>query len=204
MDTGHKINRARGSRDDIHIEWRIHVLCWAGFHATHLPGDFVECGVNTGVFSVAVCDYIDLNATGKSFYLFDTFRGIPEEQMLVSERAMRVAENERFYEECFETALRNFAPFPKARLVRGRIPETLAEVYISRVCYLSVDMNIVVPEIAAMEFFWDRLVPGAPVILDDYGFATYEEQTRAMNAFAAKRGVKIATLPTGQGLLLKP
>ena len=42
------------------------------------------------------------------------------------------------------------------------------------------------------------------MILDDYGFATYEEQTRAMNAFAAKRGVKIATLPTGQGLLLKP
>jgi hypothetical protein len=31
-------------------------------------------------------------------------------------------------------------------------------------------MNIVVPELAAIEYFWDRLVPGAVVVLDDYAW----------------------------------
>ncbi len=71
------------------------------------------------------------------------------------------------------------------------------------VCYLSLDMNVVAPERAAIEFFWDKLVPGAPVILDDYGWLGYRPQKRALDEFAASRGVMILTLPTGQGLLLK-
>jgi hypothetical protein len=75
---------------------------------------------------------------------------------------------------------------------------------IRRVCYLSIDMNIVEPEIAAIEFFWDKLSPGAPVVLDDYGWSNYRLQKEAMDRFARQRGVAILTLPTGQGLLLKP
>ena len=47
MDSGHHIFRAPGSHDDIHLEWRTHVVVWAAEHATRLEGDFVECGVNT-------------------------------------------------------------------------------------------------------------------------------------------------------------
>ncbi len=71
-------------------------------------------------------------------------------------------------------------------------------------CYLSLDMNIVKPEIAAIEFFWDKLVSGAPILLDDYGWLHYSLQKVEMDKFASKKGVKILTLPTGQGLLLKP
>jgi hypothetical protein len=205
MDSGHKIGRPKGSNADIHIEWRIFVCCWAAWHAKHLPGDFVECGVNTGMNSLAVCSYIDFNSTGKSFYLFDTYCGIPIEQISPEEKALkREEENIRSYEECYEVAKRNFAPYPNAKLIRGKVPDTLASVSIDRVCYLSLDMNIVLPEIAAIEHFWDKLSPGAPVVLDDYGFLLYAPQKHAMDRFAASRGVKILTLPTGQGLLLKP
>lgn len=205
MDSGHAIGRPAGSSDDIHIEWRIHVLTWAAWHASRLPGDFVECGVNTGIFSLAVCDFIDFNATGKAFYLFDTYRGIPVEQVSEGEeRQGRLVENSVAYFECFERARDNFAPFPRAHLVRGRVPDTFSEVEIESVCYLSIDMNIVEPEIAAIEYFWPRLVPGAPVVLDDYGWGGYEEQKAAMDCFAEGQGVKVLLLPTGQGLLLKP
>src|SRR5579863_6449990 len=56
MDSGHKIGRQAGSKADIHIEWRVLVCCWAAQHAKHLAGDFVECGVNTGILSLAVCN----------------------------------------------------------------------------------------------------------------------------------------------------
>ena len=42
--------------------------------------------------------------------------------MSEGERATRIAANRMWYEECYEIALRNFAPFPKARLVRGIDP----------------------------------------------------------------------------------
>jgi O-methyltransferase len=205
MNSGHKIGRERGSTTDIHIEWRVHVLCWAASQAAKLPGDFVECGVNTGIFSLAVANYIDFNSTGKRFYLFDTFAGIPDEQITDRERALgRGRENEAYYEECYQVAIENFAAYPNAHLVRGPVPDTLTHVSIDRVCYLSIDMNIVAPEIAALRHFWPKLTPGAPVILDDYGWLDYVPQKEAIDEFAESVGCKVLTLPTGQGLLLKP
>ena len=205
MDSGHKMGRPKGSQKDIHIEWRVHMILWAAQHAMHLEGDFVECGVNTGILSLAVCDYLNFEKLAdRKFWLFDTFRGIPEDQMAASERVHAIGANETSYEECYELAVRNFAPYPNAMLVRGKVPESFANVDIQRVAYLSIDMNIAKPEVDAMEFFWDKLVKGAPVVFDDYGWAHAGEQYEALNAFARSRGVKIATLPTGQGLLIKP
>lgn len=205
MDSGHKMGRPKGSRDDVHIEWRVHMAIWAAQHAMHLEGDFVECGVNTGILSLAICDYLDFEKVlDRKFWLFDTFKGIPENQMSASERAHGLSANESSYEECYELAVRNFAPYPHATLVRGKVPESFANVDIRRVAYLSIDMNIAKPEIAAMEFFWDKLVKGALVVFDDYGWAHCGEQYEALNAFARSRRVRIATLPTGQGLLIKP
>jgi O-methyltransferase len=190
----------------LHIEWRLHTLCWAAQHACNLPGDFVECGVFTGICSLTVCEYINFNSTGKKFFLFDTFCGIPKEQIAEEEKRLdREHQNRLFYrEDVWEKAKKNFAPYPNAILVRGRVPDTLAIHPIERVCYLHLDMNIAEPEIAAIEYFWDRLVPSALVILDDYGWLTYAPQKNAMDAFAAQKGVPILTLPTGQGLILKP
>jgi O-methyltransferase len=107
------------------------------------------------------------------------------------------------YPECWDIARKNFAPFPKAKLIRGRVPDTLSSVAIEQVCYLCIDMNIAKPEVAAMEHFWPRLVLGAPIIFDDYGWLAYREQKEALDDFARARGVEILTLPTGQGLLIK-
>lgn len=199
LNSGHKFpDQAIG-------KWRVHVVCWAAYHAAQLPGDLVECGVNTGVTALAAAHYMDLNATGKHFFLFDTYEGIPDEQISARERALgRVEHNAEYYQDCYVVAQRNLAPFPNAHLIRGRVPETLASVPIDRVCYLSLDMNIAYPERAAIEYFWDKLSPGALVLMDDYGWQPYAEQKETLDEFATQVGCKILTLPTGQGLLLKP
>ena len=137
MDSGHKIGRPAGSRADIHIEWCILVCCWAGHHASLLEGDFVECGTNTGIMSLAICNYIDFNRTGRKFYLFDTFSGITEDQILPEECEVgRLKENEMFYDDCYDITRGNFAPYPNAVLVRGKVPETLPSAPVDKVCYL--------------------------------------------------------------------
>jgi O-methyltransferase len=109
-----------------------------------------------------------------------------------------------WYSECFEVAQENFAPYERVRLVRGTVPQTLATVPIEQVAYLSLDMNVAPPEVAALEFFWDKLAPGAPVMLDDYGWVGYRPQKDALDEFASRKGVEILTLPTGQGVILRP
>jgi hypothetical protein len=89
-------------------------------------------------------------------------------------------------------------------IIRGSIPLTLPRADTHTVCFLHLDMNCVIPEIAAIEYFWGRLVPGAVVLLDDYGARGYEPQKRGMDEFAAKRGTRVLSLPTCQGLVLKP
>ena len=108
------------------------------------------------------------------------------------------------YPDCWDIACKNFAPFPRAKLVRGLVPDSLPTQKIDKVCYLCIDMNIAAPERAAMEYFWDKLVSGALVIFDDYGWAGYKEQKDTLDDFARSRGVEILNLPTGQGLLIKP
>lgn len=194
----------RGGNSVTHIEWRAHVCCWAASHALHLPGDFVECGVNTGFLSLTVCDYVNFNKSGKSFWLFDTFSGIPVDQINDRERKLSREKQNALYPDCWETARKNFAPFPRAHLIRGKVPDTLPTQPIQKVAYLSIDMNIALPERAAIEFFWPLLVPGALVVLDDYGWQQHESQKETMDEFARQAGVAILTMPTGQGLLIKP
>lgn len=184
------------------IRWRAHVACWAATHALALEGDFVECGVFTGLLSLTICHFVDFNSTGRQFYLYDTFDGIPEADMASGKRGQVSAMNE-LYADCYDVAVRNFSPFPRAKLIRGRVPETLADAP-ERVAYLSIDMNNAPAELGAISFFWDRLAPGAIVVFDDYGWRGHEDQRDGLDAFAATKGVSIVSLPTGQGLLIKP
>ena len=109
-----------------------------------------------------------------------------------------------FYVSGPERALANFAQWRNARVVVGPIPDTLVQVTAARVAYLHIDMNHAPPEIAAIEHFWPRLVPGGIVLLDDYAYLGFEAQKQEMDDFAQRVGVAICSLPTGQGLLLRP
>ena len=84
------------------------------------------------------------------------------------------------------------------------MPDSLSTVSIDHVAYLSIDMNITYPERKAIEHFWPKLSSGAIVILDDYGFTPYVEQKLSMDEFAKSAGVAVCTLPTGQGMIIKP
>jgi hypothetical protein len=200
--SGHKFT---GGADDLHVEWRVHVALWAAEQARHLPGDFVECGVNTGILALAICDYLDFNASGKDFWLLDTYEGIPMEQMSADEVARGIPENNvQHYFDCFELVTQNFSPYPRAKIVRGMVPDTLSQVTTDAISYLSIDMNILKPEIAAIEHFWPKMVPGGLVVLDDYGWRGHEAQKEGFDTFAKRNSVSILNLPTGQGLMMKP
>jgi hypothetical protein len=202
--------KAIGGLDTYHWQWRIHIGLWAATVAAGLEGDFVECGVNRGFLSSAIMEHLDWNSRDRDFYLLDTFAGLDERFVSDSERrsgALRHnAENLRsgFYVSGVDAVRANFSQWPRARLIVGAVPETLPQVTATRIAYLHLDMNAAPPETAALGYFWDKLASGAPVLLDDYAYLGYSAQKRAMDDFARAHGVTVCSLPTGQGLIVRP
>ena len=186
---------------DYQFHWRAYVACWAVQKASGIDGDFVECGVNTGMLDRMIIEYVDFGKLPKKFYLMDTFQGMDE---AYSTEAEMKRSHTMGYVDVYEQVKKTFKEFPNVELVKGPIPDTLPLVPSKAIAYLSIDMNCVAPEVAALEYFWDRIVSGGVVLFDDYGFPGHEDQKRAHDAFAMKKNVSILALPTGQGLIIKP
>ena len=199
-----QLNKEGWAGDVPDIRWRAHICCWAATNALTLKGDFVECGVHTGLLSLTVAHFVDFAKIDRTFWLLDTFEGIPLETVSAEERAHAAHMNAEVFFDCYELARRNFAPFPNARLIRGILPQSLAETQINNIAYLSIDLNNANAEMDTIEVLWSKVTPGAIIILDDYAFTGYETQHRAWDNFAQSRNLMILTIPTGQGLLIKP
>jgi hypothetical protein len=195
---------------DYRWHWRVHVGLWAASCASRIDGDFVECGVNRGFLSSAIMALLDWDRTGKTFYLLDTFTGLderlvsPEEMSdgILGRNTQHLASG--FYTTDVDTVRRNFAEWRNVKIIVGSIPDTLSDVTSSTIAFLHLDLNCSLPEVAAAEALWDRISPGGIILLDDYAYAGYRSQKLAMDRFAESRKVSILSLPTGQGLIVKP
>lgn len=195
---------------DYHSRWRTHVLLWTAFSASKLRGDFVECGVNKGFMSSAIMTYLDWNSLDKKFYLLDTFKGLDLRYISDEEKAAGYLDRNKdslasgYYVSGADRAKKNFSEWKNAVVVEGSIPDTLPAVDTKAIAYLHLDLNCSPPEVAALEILWDRLVPGAFVLHDDYSQVAHKISKAAMDRFAAGKNLKFVSLPTGQGLLIKP
>lgn len=198
----YSLGKATGSWGRQDVEWRAYICCWAAWSVRNKRGDFVECGVNRGGLSRAVMHYTDFAELNKRFWLLDTYEGLVEHLISADERRLGILPGG--YTPCYQQITEMFGSVPGIKIIKGVIPDTLSQVTADEICYLSIDMNNTAPEIAAAEYFWDKLVDGGIIILDDYGWTKQINQKLAFDKFADRRDVKVLGLPTGQGLIIKP
>lgn len=176
------------------IVWRRYLLACSAVHAMHLEGDFVECGVYLGTGIKTVIDYFGKNRFHKRFWGYDTFDYHPTEGHAFEEQRSGL----------FEKVQQRFADYPMVQLVPGLLPEAFEKGCPEKIAYLHIDLNNAAGELATLDHLWDRLVPGAMVVLDDYEWAgVYREQKRTEDIWLQERGYRVFPLPTGQGLVIK-
>jgi hypothetical protein len=194
-------------RSDLSIEWRVHVAIWCATQCAALEGDFVECGVHTGILAGSIMTWLDFGSMNdKKYYLLDTFEGIPVEQISSLEASLIEQMNRKYPtgDATFLMAKSKFKKWSNAKIIRGKVPETLDQVESEKIAFLSIDMNVASAEIAAAEHFWPKLQPGGMILLDDYGWEAHIYQKLAFDEFAKANHINILSLPTGQGLIMKP
>jgi hypothetical protein len=200
------VNGTTGTTKDSYGEWRVHIALWAAQTALRKAGDFVECGTWLGFMSSAIMTFVDWNTVcaDRRFILVDNFNGIIPSQLTAEELSLgRLETFAGRYTSTFERAKQNLSEFNNVEFVRGDVPDVLLSVKTDKIAFLHIDMNAALPEIAALTHFWDRLVPGGIVLLDDYAMYTFEPQQIAFDELGERLGFVVAALPTGQGLILK-
>jgi len=150
-------------------------------------GCFVELGTHKGLMAKLIILNTDLINQNINFYLFDTFKGIPTEQL--DDKLKKKFENYEF-----------------VRLIKGILPTTLNNnnIALDYIKFLHIDLNNAYAEIESIKILYEKLLVGAPVILDDYCYSElYRDQKNSWDEFIKEKSMKILSLPTGQGLFFK-
>ena len=192
------------------IMFRAYVVNYYANYALRLfnnnHGCFVELGTHKGLMSKMILLNNDFNEK-TNFYLFDTFTGIPLENIRDDEiRHVKKMNKNVYNEDVYEFVKSKFSDFPFVKILKGRLPDTLRNENISleNIKFLHIDLNNAHAEIESIKFLYNKILKGAPVILDDYCYSeTYRPQKDAWDKFANEKGFQILSLPTGQGLFLK-
>lgn len=148
-------------------QWNLQTVLWAAQQALAVEGDFVELGVFRGHTSLFVAEYLDFAAQSRTWRLYDTFDGIPDDQLDPgwAERNERAYRGGTF---SFDEVRERFAHIPNIRVIQGRVPEVLHEDGPERIAFLHVDLNNATAEIAALDLLFDRISPSGVVVFDDY------------------------------------
>lgn len=176
------------------IVWRRYILAMAGFHCSHLEGDFVECGAYQGVGAKTVLDYLGGVNFPKTFWLYDLFEHSEE------------MENHRLDShgpELHAQVVKRFEGYPNVKILKGMLPDILADGSPEKIAYLHIDLNQATAEIACLDALFDRVVPGGVIILDDYEMFYYHKQKAAEDDWFGARGYRVFPLPTSQGIVIK-
>ena len=183
------------------LRWRMWILTRMARQASLLAGNFAEFGSYRGGCAAMILSTCQLPPE-RRFYLFDTFTGLPEEQLTRRERRRNLgghyADTSR---EHVESLLREWREIIEIR--EGDVFDTLPATETGELSLVHMDLNASAPTEAALEYAYPRMVPGAILVLDDYGGWRFEDQRRVIDEFFSDNPEGVTALPTGQGLVIR-
>lgn len=163
-------------------------------------GDLAECGVFRGGTAYLIASAISEAKIRRQLHLFDTFCGMPSQQ---------IGEHDchkpgEFANTSLEEVKRFLTTYPFVEYHPGIIPDTLAEVEKSRFSFVHLDVDLYKTNRACCQFFYQRMVKGGVFLFDEYGFEEYELSERlAVDEFFRHKPEHPIVLASGQCFVIK-
>ncbi len=169
----------------------------------NIGGAFVECGVWKGG-CIAVMAYAANKALNRKIWLFDSFTGLPEPQVIDGKEAKEYASGRNLgrlksINEC-SASIEDVEEIFFARLGinrknviinKGWLQNVLPQVKnaLKPIAILRLDVDWYESTKVCLENLYDHVVPGGYIIIDDYGH--WEGCRKAVDEFFKKREIKV-------------
>lgn len=167
-------------------------------------GCIIECGTWRGGMAAGL---MMLGGKNRSYYFFDSFRGLPPPGAEDGEEAKHWQENKRgarYFNNCTATLERFMSvialagvPQDRVHVHEGWFEHTFPAVTVPPISVLRLDADWYKSTMACLEKFWDTLLPGAAVLLDDY--YDWEGCRKAVHSFLARKNTREAIRQTSLG-----
>lgn len=185
-------------------KWRHYFISFSVLYAIKFAQiknfNFVECGVGDGVSALfALTEISNKLKNNFKMHLYDGWTSMNKNYLLDSE-----SDNEgRYYDLSIDRTKHNLIKFEQNTIFhQGSIPDTFTRSSPppESIVYLHIDLNSSEPTLAALDFFFPKLVHGGIIIFDDYGWDGYPETKLVIDKFFSdKRGILLKS-PTGQAI----
>jgi O-methyltransferase len=177
-----------------------------------IPGDIVECGVwNGGSAAIMGLGSLEMskNGRGRKIWLFDSFRGVPpatEKDGPVERRSYFEGWNRGDVDRVKQVFTKLGVPLEDVNIVPGWFNETLDTAGVKQIAILHIDADWYDSVKLVLDTFYDKVVPGGFVILNDYN--TWEGCNRALDDFMTERRLRSIAItevePTTGAYFQKP
>jgi hypothetical protein len=189
------------------LKWRHYLVYWSATVASRIAGgdqrNFVEMGVCDGLTAWYASQARQNLKCGGQFFLYDAWEGMRADLLTPSEGKSAGSYD---YLDIANTK-KNLSLCGTDDFIfnKGYIPESFADYKNpEKLAWMHIDLNSSIPTIASLDFFWDRMLPGGVVLLDDFAWPGYEDTRTEVEKWCERQGLDILQFPTGQALMSKP
>ena len=153
-----------------------------------------ELGVYKGKFA----RYINQFFPDRSLYLFDTFEGF-DNRDVVGENAEKFSSGEQDFSDTSIASVLSRMPFPEKCIpVKGFFPESASAIE-DLFVLVSLDADLYQPIYAGLNFFYSKVVSGGYILVHDFNNDKYTGSRQALEQFCSEKGTNFTPLPDSGG-----
>lgn len=139
----------------------------------NVPGDYVECGTWKGGMSAAIAEVLD---DGRTFHLFDSFKGLPPAQDIDGHKAIAWQKNindPAYYNNCkaeFQDVVNAMAinQCENYKVYPGWFKDSLSELKTNSIGILRIDCDWYQSVKECLDTLMPKVNTGGLIIIDDY------------------------------------
>ncbi|MCL1828963.1 MAG: TylF/MycF family methyltransferase [Oscillospiraceae bacterium] len=155
-----------------------------------ISGSVAEAGVYRGSYAALINEYFP----DRMLYLFDTFEGFDDRDIM--KETVPFSKTNDFSKTSVEVVLNNMINPDKCIIRKGWFPDTAYDIDDS-FCFVHLDMDLYAPMFAGLNFFWNKMVQGGVLLVDDFYSENYKNVEAAVFDFEKCIGEQLKIVPNG-------
>lgn len=165
-----------------------------------LIGNTAELGVYKGKFA----RYINQYFPDRSLYLFDTFEGF-DNRDVISETENKFSTGKQDFSDTSVSSVLKLMPFPQKCIpVKGFFPESAKNIN-DHFVFVSLDADLYEPIYNGLKFFYPKLVSGGYIFIHDFNNDNYKGARKAVEQFCDEQKINFLPIPDfgGSAVIIK-
>jgi len=161
-----------------------------------LPGDVVEFGCNAGR-TAALMSFLMERAKDKHLWLYDSFKGLPDNVPQDAGHHPDFIPGNLCVPESNVKDWFSILALPKPVVVAKWFSDLTPDDLPAEICFAHIDGDLYKSTVDALTRVYPRLVPGAAVVLDDYGWPDTPGVKKAVDVYLKYKPEKPVQTVTG-------